>query len=121
MAKSGWEGRGLEVLLTKDFDGGKLKRRGTYAVCFAATWCPPTNRFVPTFIALNGKIPAQVALADITDMEDPLWDTFHIDITPTMIVFKDGAEVGRFDGRPSEALDDRDLAGLTTLLKHLPS
>lgn len=120
MSKSGWEGQGLEVLLARDFEGERLKRRGTYAVCFAATWCPPTRRFVPTFIALDHQLPAHLALADITDMDDPLWDTFHIEITPTMIVFKDGAPVGRFDGRPSEALDDRDLAGLTKLLKHLP-
>jgi thioredoxin-like negative regulator of GroEL len=119
VADDGWAHTGLEVLHTADFEGVRLKRPGVYAVCFAATWCPPTQRFVPQFVARKGSAPASFAMADITDMEDPLWDSFHIDITPTMAVFQDGKVVGRFDGRPALALDERDLDKLTRLVKRL--
>lgn len=119
MSSEGWESTGLEVLHTKDFDGTRLKRPGDYAVCFAATWCPPTRRFVPKFVARNGRLPAHLALADITEMEEPLWDTFRIEITPTMAVFQNGELKGRFDGRPVIGLREKDLDRMTDLLTRL--
>ncbi len=114
--KEGWESTGLEVLHASDFDGARLKRPGTYAVCFGATWCPPTRGFVPKFVARNGRLPARLAMADITDLSEPLWDTFRIRITPTMVVFRDGMVVGRFDGRRMIGLRNADLDRLADLL-----
>jgi hypothetical protein len=119
MVPEGWEGTGLEVLHTQDFEGTRLRRPGTYAVCFAATWCPPTRRFVPKFVARNGSVPAQFALADISDNDDPLWDTFRIEITPSMAVFHDGGLVGRFDGRPILALNRKDLDQMAHLIRRI--
>ncbi len=73
-----WASTGLEVLGTTDFDGTRLKRDGTYAVCFGATWCLLTRRFVPKFVARNGNLSARLAMADITSLKDPLWDSFQI-------------------------------------------
>ncbi|MGD0588790.1 MAG: thioredoxin family protein [Thermoplasmata archaeon] len=115
-AKRSWDSTGLEVLRTNDFDTAHLKREGTYAVCFGATWCLPTRRFVPKFVARNGHLPAKLAIADITDWNDPLWDSFQIKITPTILVFRDGTTVGRFDGRRFIGLRDLDLDRLTDLL-----
>jgi thiol-disulfide isomerase/thioredoxin len=114
-----WDSVGLEVLRTNDFEGTRLKRDGTYAVCFGATWCPPTRGFVPKFAARNGRLPAKLAIADITEMNDPLWDSFRIKITPTILVFRDGGTVGRFDGRRFIGLRDSDLNQLTDLLGRL--
>lgn len=119
--EEGWEGCGLEVLHNSDFDGKRLRRPGVYAVCFAATWCPPTRRFVPKFVARSASVPAKFAIADITDMDDPLWDTFQIKITPTMAVFRDGPLMGRFDGRRVLALDERDLDKLARRVRELES
>lgn len=105
----GWESTGLELLHASDFDGTRLKRPGVYAVCFGATWCRPTRRFVPKFVARNGQLPARLAMADITDLNDPLWDVFQLQITPTMMVFRDGTPVGRFDGRRVIGLRNADL------------
>jgi len=113
----GWEDTGLEVLRTGDFEGTHLQRAGTYAVCFGATWCPPTRGFVPKFVARDGKLPARLAMADITDVDDPLWDTFRIKITPTMVVFRDGAPVARFDGRRFIGLRNADLERLSEFLR----
>ncbi len=114
-----WESTGLEVLRAEDFDGTRLKRPGVYAVCFGATWCPPTRAFVPKFVARNGRLPARLAMADITEWEDPLWDSFHIEITPTMMVFRDGDLVARFNGRRMVGLRESDLDKLGAALEGL--
>ncbi len=74
-----------------------------------ATWCRPTRGFVPKFIARNGALPAKLAIADITEWKDPLWEWFHIRTTPTILVFKHGTSLGRFDGRRFIGLRDSDL------------
>jgi len=99
MSDAGWGPTGLEVLRTRDFPDSRLARPGTVVVCFAAAWCPVTRRFMPRFVELNGKLPAQLAIADITELNDPLWDTFRIRITPSIIVFRDGEVTLRIDGR----------------------
>jgi hypothetical protein len=114
--KRSWETVGLEVLTTGDFDGTRLQRPGVYAVCFGATWCYPTRRFVPKFASRKGSIPAHLAIADITRWEDPLWDVFRIRITPTMMVFLDGEPIGRFDGRRVIGLRPSDLDKLEALV-----
>jgi thioredoxin-like negative regulator of GroEL len=119
MVKRSWESTGLEVLRTNDFEGTHLKRDGTYAVCFGATWCRPNRGFVPKFVARNGRLPAQLAIADITERNDPLWDSFRIRITPTVLVFRDRTPVGRFDGRRFIGLRDSDLDRLADLLGKL--
>lgn len=111
-----WESTGLEVLHSGDFDGARLKRPGLYAICFAATWCPPTRRFVPHFVAREGKFPARLAIADISDLDDPLWDTFEIKITPSMAVFMDGAARGWVRGRRMIGLTERDLDTMAKLI-----
>ena len=119
MVKRTWENTGLEVLSANDFADTRLNRNGTYVVCFGATWCRPTRGFVPKLVARNGRLPAHLAIADITDWDDPLWDSFHIRITPTMIVFREGAVVGRFDGRRFFALRESDLDQVADLLGRL--
>jgi hypothetical protein len=119
VATRGWEGAGLEVLRTADFDAGRLQRPGTYAVCFGATWCRPTRGFVPKFAARRATLPAHLAIADITAWKDPLWVSFQIKITPTIVVFHDGTVVGRLDGRRFVGLRDQDLDRLSELLAAL--
>ena len=109
---SPWASFGLPVLQTNDFPGGRLNRPGTFAVCFSAAWCPVTRRFMPKFVALNGKLPAILAIADITDKKDSLWDTFRIRITPSIIVFRDGDVQLRINGRRFFGITDSALAGL---------
>ena len=111
-----WEGTGLEVLSADDFETTHLRREGTYTVCFGATWCRPTRNFVPKFVAREGRLPSKLAIADITDWNDRLWDSFQIKITPTMVVFRDGTAVGRYDGRRFIGLRDSDLDRLTDFL-----
>jgi hypothetical protein len=91
------------------------------AVCFGATWGRLTRAFVPKFVARNGSIPARLAMAEIPDLRDPLWDAFQIKITPTIVLFQDGRAVARFDGRRFVGLRDADLDRLADILRREPS
>jgi hypothetical protein len=107
-----WSSTGLEVLLTADFPAGRLDRPGTYVVCFAAEWCPVTRRFMSRYVPLKAVLSVQVAIADITNRDDPLWDVFQVRITPSIIVFRDGTLVQRFDGRRFLGVTNGDLTTL---------
>ena len=114
--KHSWDDAGLEVLQTTDFEGTRIRRGGVYVVCFGAAWCRPTRGFVPKFAARKGHLPARLAIADITELSDPLWDLFQIKITPTIRVFRDGTTVGRVNGRRLIGLRDSDLDRLGELV-----
>ena len=117
--KRSWDSTGLAVLRTADFEAAHPRRAGTYAVCLGATWCPPTRRFVAKFVVRNGRLAAKLAIADITEVDDPLWDTFQIKITPTMVVFLDGTTVGRLEGRRFLGLRDSDSDRLSDFVGRL--
>ncbi len=106
-----WASMGVEVFTTGDFPDGRLNRPGTWIVCFAAAWCPVTRRFLPKFLVRRGSTPPP-AIADITDRNDPLWDTFRIRITPSILVFRDGNVLPRIDGRRFFGVTAGDLARL---------
>jgi Thioredoxin len=99
MADLSWSSSGLEVFTAADFSQERLQRPGMYVVCFGAAWCPVTRRFMPKFAAEAGKLPGTLAIADITELNSPLWDTFRIKISPSILVFRDGGLVTRADGR----------------------
>lgn len=99
MADHPWASSGLEILGEEDFSGTSLNRPGTYIVCFGAAWCPITRRFVPRFVRERGRLEGTLAIADITDRSSPLWETFCIRITPSIVVFRDGRETRRVDGK----------------------
>jgi thioredoxin-like negative regulator of GroEL len=115
-----WAASGLEILRTADFSNQRLNRVGTYVVCFGATWCPVTRRLMPKFEAAKGSLPGVLAVADITDMEDPLWDTFQIKITPSIIVFQDGVLRTRVDGRRFLGVTTTELEKLKSTLRVNP-
>ena len=99
MVATDWKDIGLEILDDSDFSGSRLKRGGRYIVCFGATWCPVTRRFMPNFVAEQGKLSGTLAIADITSYDSSLWDDFRIRITPSVIVFQEGEVHFRIDGR----------------------
>lgn len=118
-AASGWDRRGimangkaLERLDAGAFEGDRLRRPGTWAIAFLADWCPFCRAFAPKFQALEGGGDFQVAEGDVTDQNSPLWDVFHLDVVPTVIVFRNGAPTFRQNGRLMRGLSDKDLTAL---------
>jgi thiol-disulfide isomerase/thioredoxin len=98
-------------LLESSFRGTALTEPGVWAVEFVADWCPFCQEFAPKFAALAGR-GFHLARADVTSSGSPLWERFHIDVIPTVLVFRDGAIIHRADGRYGEGLDEGDLASI---------
>jgi thioredoxin 1 len=104
----------LERLDARAFEGGKLRRSGTWAVVFLAEWCPFCREFGPLFASLANE--AKVAVGDLTDMESPLWEEFAVEVVPTVVVFRDGTAIFRRDGVLGEGLGARDLVAVRAAL-----
>lgn len=66
---------------------------GLVPVLFCADWCGYCHRFLPHF----RKLPDGIAV-DISDEDDPLWDTLGIRVVPTVVLFRDRAPVRQWAG-----------------------
>ena len=110
----------LERLDDSSFSDGRLSRGGTWAVAFLADWCPFCRRFAPGFAGLAAD-GARLAIADVSSDESPLWERFSIEVIPTVLLFREGSVVARFDGRPAEGLGPADLRRLRAAIDSLPS
>lgn len=105
----------LEQLDGSTFSGLRLNRSGTWAVVFLAAWCAYCRQFAPRFATLEND-HVHLAIADLSSDESPLWDLLDIEFVPTVIVFRDGVPVQRFDGRPAEGLDEGDIERMRAVL-----
>lgn len=88
----------MEKLPADAFRKERLLREGTWVVAFLADWCPFCQRFRPEFRALNGGKDFRTAEGDLTSEESPLWEDLHIEVVPTIVVFREGRPVFRVDG-----------------------
>ncbi len=55
---------------------------------------------------------ARLVVADMTSEESPLWERFHIEVVPTVMVFSAGSGVFRVDGVAGEGLLPRDVTAI---------
>lgn len=88
------------------FDRDVLQRPGRVAALFWTDWCPYARRFLPLFEAAD--LGMTKVLVDVSD-EGPLWDRYRIPVVPSIVVFADGHEVVRENGRSGYGLDVRAL------------
>jgi thioredoxin 1 len=99
----------MEHLGLDAFEGQTLRRDGRYAVVFDADWCPFCRAFRPKFTPLEGSPTFRTGRVDLTDLENPLWEQFEIEIVPTIIAFRDGEVVLRIDGVAGVGLSQREV------------
>jgi thioredoxin 1 len=86
-------------LKADNFSGTKLFDSRNILAVFYATWCPFCRRFLTIFEStMTKKNDPQGALVDISDEDNPLWETFGVDIVPTLVGFRGGAAIVRKDG-----------------------
>lgn len=90
---------GLEALLASE------KRE--VVVLYYADWCPYCVDFLRQ-VAREG-LQERVVLVDVSDEDDPAWDDAHLDVVPTLVRYREGAEAGRVDGRMGRGLLVGDL------------
>lgn len=90
------------VLDESNFDATIAK--GVTVVDFFATWCMPCKMLSPIIedLARDNDGKAVVAKVDI-DLSESLAIRFSVESVPTVIIFKDGAEVDRIIGFSQKA------------------
>jgi thioredoxin 1 len=89
---------------------GRLDEGGTIAVLFYADWCGYCSAFIPEYQEFaTGHAGPRWTYADVSEDDDHRWDTFRIRVVPSVVLFRDGAEIARRDGRRGYGLDRVDL------------
>lgn len=68
-------------------------------VDFYATWCGPCQMMVPILEQVSGQMKDKLMVVKIdTDKYEHLASQHHIYALPTLVLFKNGAEVDRIEG-----------------------
>ena len=68
-------------------------------VDFYATWCGPCQMMVPVLEQVNDQMKSQVKVVKIDSDKYPnLATDYHIHALPTLVLFKGGQPVQRFEG-----------------------
>ena len=68
-------------------------------VDFYATWCGPCQMMAPILEQVSAQTKEQLMVVKIdTDKYEQLASQHHINALPTLVLFKNGAEVDRIEG-----------------------
>ena len=92
----------IKHLTTENFD--EVIGSGHALVDFWAGWCMPCKMVAPIIDELAAENEGKVVVAKVdVDNESSLAVRYGVDSIPTVILFKDGAEIRRFIGvQPKE-------------------
>ncbi len=100
-----------EKNLIKHFTDNEFQnqiKKGVTLVDFHANWCGPCRTLAPVLEQVAKEIQGKAIIAKIDiDSEQKTATQFQITSVPTMILFKDGKEIGRLVGlRTADAVKD---------------
>ena len=108
----------MKMLTVNDFEGPNLKDARPIAVLFEAEWCPFCREFTVIFEWLRqSRVPS--ALVDLSDLDNPLWETFSIAIVPTVLIFNSGNVIQRYDGVAGQGLNAVIVKEIVSQMKSL--
>jgi len=93
-------------LTADDFEGTILKNKQSLAVVFTASWCPFCGMFLPVFKSSLSEKKLPYATVDLSSYDNPLWETFEIEVVPTVVIFKYGQVSYRADGKYGRGLSN---------------
>ncbi len=77
--------------------------------------------FAPVFESKLREEGIEADIIDLSNDDDPLWDTFGIETVPTLIVFKDGEIILRRDGRPGRGLPTEIMVDVVRTIGEAPT
>jgi len=88
----------------QDFDEQVIKGKGLILVDFWAEWCGPCRMIAPTLEELAGEYEGQATVAKLNvDENREAAARFGIRSIPTILFFKDGAQVEQIIGALSKS------------------
>jgi thioredoxin 1 len=92
----------------KDDNFDQEIKKGVTLVDFYANWCGPCRTLAPILEQVGNELSGKASVAKVDiDSEQGTAARFEISSVPTMILFKDGKEVGRLIGlRTADAIKD---------------
>jgi len=73
---------------------------GDVIVDFYADWCPPCRRLSPLIDAAAGILSNLTFLKINRDFFKDLAKLYNVTSIPTLIFFRNGREIARYDGKP---------------------
>ena len=85
-----------------------LKKKSKAVVLFYASWCPFSQRFLPTFEKYSKSKPEN-CLQIVTDDKPSLCEKYEVDVVPTVLIFEKGRVAKRLDGAAGIGLSEKQL------------
>lgn len=95
----------VTTITAANFQQEILAAQGVVLVDFWAAWCGPCQMLSPVVDEIAEEQP-QIKVGKVNvDEQRELASQFQIELIPTLVTFKDGAEVGRLVGvHPKESI-----------------
>lgn len=85
-----------------------LKSKDNVVVLFYASWCPFSQRFLPTFKKYSKSRPDS-CLQIVTDDKPSLCEKYEVEVVPTVLIFENGKPKKRLDGVAGIGLNEKQL------------
>jgi thiol-disulfide isomerase/thioredoxin len=101
----------------------KNNKQSLSFLVFGGTWCGDTKFILPKFLSLTdaaGYTADKITLLGVDHSKKTiqhLTETFNVINVPTIIVLKDGKEIGRVVEYGKSGMFDKDLAEIITTVK----
>lgn len=87
-----------------------LKSEKPSVVVFAAKWCGYCRKFLPIVDAYPAMVDApELSVVDTDSGDGSLWDEYDINVVPTIVVYRDGKQMFKREGRFGSGLGRTDL------------